>query len=143
MAISYQVVDVQDTIKGKREVSKWIKESAKSENRVVGDIVIVLCSDDYILKTNREFLQHDYFTDIITFDYSEAEIISGDLIISLHTVRANAAEYGVGENEELMRVVIHGVLHLCGYGDKSDKEAKIMREKENFYLAQFVPRGTK
>lgn len=143
MAISYQAVDVRDAIKGKREVSKWIKESAASENKRVGDVVIVLCSDDYILKTNREFLQHDYFTDIITFDYSEGEIISGDLVISLDTVRSNAHEYGVDENDELMRVVIHGIMHLCGYGDKSEQEAKIMREKEDFYLARRVPRGTK
>lgn len=137
MAISYQSVDVRQTIKNKRVVSQWVKESIQNENRSVGDIVIALCSDEYILETNREFLQHDYFTDIITFDYSEGEKLSGDLLISVDTVRSNAAEYKVDFENELLRVVIHGVMHLCGYKDKSEEQAKIMRQKEDYYLARF------
>lgn len=107
------------------------------ENRSTGDIVIALCSDSYILETNKEFLQHDYFTDIITFDYSEGEKLSGDLLISVDTVRSNATKYKVDFENELLRVVIHGVMHLCGYKDKSAEQAKIMRQKEDYYLARF------
>lgn len=137
MAISYQSVDVRQTIKNKRVVSQWIRESIMHENRSTGDIVIALCSDSYILETNKEFLQHDYFTDIITFDYSEGEKLSGDLLISVDTVRSNATEYKVDFENELLRVVIHGVMHLCGYKDKSAEQAKIMRQKEDYYLARF------
>lgn len=137
MAISYQSVDVRQTIKNKRVVSQWIRESIMHENRSTGDIVIALCSDSYILETNKEFLQHDYFTDIITFDYSEGEKLSGDLLISVDTVRSNATKYKVDFENELLRVVIHGVMHLCGYKDKSAEQAKIMRQKEDYYLARF------
>lgn len=136
MAISYSSVDTRQTIEGKRLVNQWLKGVIESENKKLDTITIVLCTDDYILKVNREFLQHDYFTDIITFDDSQGERLSGDLLISIDTVRSNAAEYGVSYRTELMRVVVHGVLHLCGYKDKSDSEAKQMREKENFYLAR-------
>lgn len=141
MAITYQSVDVRQTIKNKRVVSRWIKESILHENRSTGNIVIALCSDSYILETNKEFLQHDYFTDIITFDYSEGEKLSGDLLISVDTVRSNATEYKVDFENELLRVVIHRVMHLCGYKDKSEEQAKIMRQKEDYYLARFGLRG--
>lgn len=137
MAIRFSCVDVPEQINYKRKVSTWIKQSVAEETKSIGDISIVLCSDDYILETNRQYLQHDYFTDIITFDYSENENLSGDLLISIHTVKNNSTTYEVSFHDELRRVIIHGVLHLCGYKDKSKKDAKLMREKENYYLAKY------
>lgn len=137
MAIRFSCVDVPEQINYKRKVSTWIKQSVAEETKSIGDISIILCSDDYILETNRQYLQHDYFTDIITFDYSENENLSGDLLISIHTVKNNSTTYEVSFHDELRRVIIHGVLHLCGYKDKSKKDAKLMREKENYYLAKY------
>jgi rRNA maturation RNase YbeY len=105
---------------------------------VPGEMALVFCSDDYILEVNRTYLNHDFFTDIITFDYCSAGVISGDLIVSLDTVRSNSELYGVRFELELFRVVVHGLLHLCGLGDKSADEAKNMREKEDFYLDLLV-----
>lgn len=102
---------------------------------VLGDIVLVFCSDDYILQANNEFLSHDYYTDIITFDYCDGAVVSGDLLISLDTVRSNAEAFKVDFSEELMRVVVHGVLHLCGLGDKSEQEVLGMRSAEDKYLS--------
>ncbi len=104
------------------------------EQKIKGDITFVFCSDDYLLKLNKDYLQHDYFTDIITFDYCEKNIISGDIFISIDRIKENARQYNVTFENELQRVMIHGVLHLVGYKDKSEEEKKIMREKENFYL---------
>lgn len=101
---------------------------------VPGDISLVFCSDEYILEANRTYLQHDYFTDIITFDYSEGTVVSGDLLISIDTVLSNSVLYNVDFKEELFRVVIHGLLHLCGLGDKEEEEIALMRSKENQYL---------
>ena len=111
-----------------------------------GDVSLVFCSDSYILDVNKTYLDHDYLTDIITFDYSENGLLSGDLIISLDTVRSNSEFYGVSFFEEIHRVLIHGLLHLCGLNDKSDQDIKMMRERENQYLAicqnPFVSRET-
>lgn len=107
---------------------------AGSEIRTIGDINIIFCSDNYILDVNVKYLQHDYFTDIITFDYCEGNILSGDLFISIDSVRENALEYCTDFNEELHRVIVHGVLHLIGYDDHSEQEKKVMREKEDYYL---------
>ena len=101
----------------------------------MGDLSIVFCSDNYILDMNIKYLQHDYFTDIITFDYCEGEKISGDLFISVDSVRENALLYGATFEEELNRVMVHGVLHLIGYDDHTKAEQKTMREKENYYLS--------
>lgn len=139
MAINYTSVDTRSTIDGKRAVSAWLKGVLSSENQKLGTITVVLCSDAYILRTNNEFLGHDYYTDVITFDYSEEGTLSGDLLISVDTVRGNANEYCVSYRDELMRVIVHGVLHLCGYKDKTEQETEMMREKENFYLAQLQP----
>ncbi len=115
----------------KRATSAWIKTVAASYNKRIGDIAYIFCSDERILEVNREYLQHDYFTDIITFDYCEEDIISGDIFISLDTVRTNAVEYGVDYLNELHRVIIHGILHLCGENDKTDKEQQAMTVAEN------------
>ena len=120
---------------GKRAVSAWIKAAVAEEGRETGDISIVFCSGDYLLDINRKYLSHDYHTDIITFDYGNGNIVSGDLFISVDTVLANAEKYGVTFDNELLRVVIHGIMHLCGYGDKTAAETEIMRAKEDFYLS--------
>ena len=113
-----------------------------SEKFKSGEIMIIFCSDDYLLDKNRDYLNHDYYTDIITFDYSENDVVSGDLFISIDRVKDNAITYGISFDNELKRVVYHGILHLCGYKDKTEKDKKEMREKENYYLSQFVSRET-
>ena len=107
---------------------------AESEIRHLGAINIIFCSDNYILDVNQKYLQHDYFTDIITFDYCEGKTLSGDLFISVDSVRENSIFYGTEFENELNRVMVHGILHLIGYDDHSDEEQKVMREKENYYL---------
>jgi probable rRNA maturation factor len=107
-----------------------------------GDITVIFCNDNYLLEVNRTHLNHDYFTDVITFDYTMNSVISGDLFISVERIRENAITYGVGFNIELSRVIFHGILHLCGYKDKTEIEEKEMREKENYYLNLFVSRET-
>lgn len=100
----------------------------------LGDLSLVFCSDEYILDVNKSYLNHDYYTDIITFDYSDSVVVSGDLIISVDTVKSNSFQYGVSFQEELFRVVIHGCLHLCGFGDKTPDDEVRMRNMENHYL---------
>ena len=119
-------------------VDEWIEQVARNHNRVVGPLTYIFCSDEKILEVNRQFLQHDYFTDVITFDYSSHKRISGDIFISLDTVRSNAELFQRAYNEEFMRVVIHGVLHLCGINDKGPGEREIMEAHENAALA-FLP----
>ena len=116
-------------------LTRWVEEVAADHGRRVGRLTYVFCDDEYILQTNREFLQHDYYTDIITFDYSTSRRISGDMVISLDTVRSNAQQGRVGENNELCRVVIHGVLHLCGINDKGPGEREVIEQHENAALA--------
>ena len=134
--IRYYSEDINFEFKGKLLNNRWIKFVAESEVRREGDINIIFCSDNYILDVNMKYLQHDYFTDIITFDYCEDDILSGDLFISIDSVRDNASFYGTEFTEELNRVIVHGVLHLIGYDDHSDSEKKIMRSKEDYYLSQ-------
>ena len=117
------------------EIGAWIEKVADSFNRKVGALTYKFCNDERILEVNREFLQHDYYTDIITFDYSNKRRISGDMFISLDTVRSNAELFGRTYDEELMRVIIHGVLHLCGINDKGEGEREIMERHENEALA--------
>ncbi|MGM9674032.1 MAG: rRNA maturation RNase YbeY [Bacteroidaceae bacterium] len=115
----------------RRLTSQWVKQVAQSYGRRVGEIAYVFVDDEEILRVNRQYLQHDYYTDIITFDYCEGDTISGDLFISLDTVRSNAEELGVAYDQELRRVIIHGILHLCGIGDKAPGEREIMEAAEN------------
>lgn len=131
MAITYQVDSVKMPSLKKREISKWIKEVAQSYGKKVGDIAYVFCSDEKILEVNKEYLQHDYFTDVITFDYSEGNIISGDIFISLDTVKSNSEQFLTNYTEELNRIIIHAVLHLCGINDKGPGEREYMTECEN------------
>ena len=115
--------------------NKWLKFVAESEVRIIGDINIIFCSDNYLLDINLKYLGHDYFTDIITFDYCESNILSGDLFISVDSVRDNAIFYNTKFEEELNRVMVHGVLHLIGYDDHTDSEKALMRSKEDYYLS--------
>ena len=133
--ISYHFEDTDFIFKGKSVNNRWLRLVAESEIRKIGQISIILCSDNYILDVNQQYLQHDYFTDIITFDYCEGDKLSGDLFISVDTVRDNAIEYGTEFKDELNRVIVHGVLHLIGYDDHSDVDIAIMRKKEDYYLS--------
>lgn len=119
------------------KVSRWIERVAASYDKRCGNISYVFCDDEHILEVNKAFLQHDYYTDIITFDYSVGRIISGDVFISVDTVMSNAQGLGVSYDSELLRVIIHGVLHLCGIDDKGPGEREIMERCENEALAYF------
>ena len=132
--IRYFCEDIRFTYKNKLANNRWLKMVAGSEIRKIGDINIIFCSDNYILDVNMKYLQHDYFTDIITFDYCEGMVLSGDLFISVDSVRENSIEFGTDFEEELHRVIVHGVLHLIGYDDHTDEDKKVMRQKENYYL---------
>lgn len=133
--IYYQSEDIKMPKIAKRKVSAWVKEVAKRHGYKVGDISYIFCSDEKILEVNRQYLQHDYYTDIITFDYTEERVISGDLFISLDTVRTNAEQFNVSYESEFYRVVIHGILHLCGINDKGPGEREVMEAHENESLA--------
>jgi len=129
--ITYQNQDTNFPNISKRETTNWIKTIAQQYNKKIGEIAYIFCSDACILKINNEYLQHDYYTDIITFDYSAKNIISGDIFISLDTVKSNAEKYNQPFETELHRVIIHGILHLCGQKDKTKKDSEEMRNKEN------------
>ena len=180
MAIRFYNEDCNYVLKGKRLISTWIRAAIEEEGFATGDISYIFCSPERHIEINRKYLGHDYYTDVITFDYSGAGqdsenvnptqcmvdrpengavetepetknpstgskhskdhprlSISGDIFIDPATVASNAAEYGATPREEMLRVLIHGVLHLCGYKDKSETEARIMRKKENYYLAKY------
>jgi len=117
--------------------SNWISSAIASENKVAGEINYIFCSDDYLLSINRQYLNHDTLTDIISFDYSVGNVLQGDIFISIERVKENAVDFNVLFEEELKRVMIHGVLHYCGYKDKSAKEEVIMRSKEEEKMKMF------
>lgn len=131
MAIAYYAEEVKLPAIKKKAVGDWIKKVAALYGKRAGDISYIFCSDEKILEVNKQYLQHDYYTDIITFDYSEGTKISGDLFISLDTVKSNSDMFGTNYVEELHRIIIHGVLHLCGINDKGPGEREIMTAKEN------------
>lgn len=116
------------------DFSMWISQTILEENRKEGEINYIFCSDDYLVRLNIDFLDHDTLTDIISFDYSIGKELHGDIYISVDRVKENASDFKVSFKEELSRVMIHGVLHYCGYKDKSKEEAEVMRSKENYYL---------
>ena len=134
--VSYFFEDTNFKFNRRRLTSQWLKFTAESEIKRIGQVNIIFCSDNYILDINQKYLQHDYFTDIITFDYCEGKTLSGDLFISVDTVRENAIFYGTEFDDELNRVIVHGLLQLLGYDDHSEQDQKTMRSKENYYLAQ-------
>ena len=133
--IQYYYEDTDFIFKNKTLNSKWLRLVAESEIRRIGDVSIIFCSDNYILDVNQRYLQHDYFTDIITFDYCEGVRLSGDLFISVDSVRENSLEYGTEFRDELNRVIVHGILHLIGYDDHTEEEIAEMRKKEDYYLS--------
>ena len=132
--IRYFQEDIRFELKQKMQNNRWLKMVAGSEMRRIGAVNIIFCSDNYILDVNMKYLQHDYFTDIITFDYCEKDILSGDLFISIDSVRENAQFYGTEFVDELNRVMVHGLLHLIGYDDHTEADIAVMRQKENYYL---------
>lgn len=133
--ISYQTEGVRMPDIKKRETTRWIKAVAATYGKKIGEIGYLFCDDEKILEVNREFLGHDYYTDIITFDYCEGDTLNGDLVISLDTVRSNAEKFQKAYDEELHRVIIHGILHLCGLHDKAPGEREQMEAAENRALA--------
>jgi len=134
--IIYFSEDTSFTLRTKTTTRSWLLKCAKSEKQNILELNYIFCSDNYLKKINKQYLNHDYFTDIITFPTAAPgdKNISGDIFISIDRVRDNAKTYGVKTNEELHRVMVHGLLHLCGYGDKTSSQEKIMRAKEDFYL---------
>lgn len=133
--ITYNTDGVKMPSIKKRENTAWVKAVAASYGKRVGEIAYIFVDDGKILEVNRQYLGHDYYTDIITFDYCEGDVISGDLFISLDTVRTNAEQVGATYEEELHRVIIHGILHLCGINDKGPGEREIMEAAEDKALA--------
>ena len=134
--ITYQTDGTRMPNIKKRPTTAWIRAVAVTYDKKVGDVNYIFCNDERILEVNREYLQHDYYTDIITFDYTEEDTISGDLFISLETVKTKREQFGTEYDEELHRTIIHGILHLCGINDKGPGEREIMEAAENRALAK-------
>ncbi len=140
--IAYYTINTAMPRLRRRTINAWVRSVAEEYGKSVGEIAYIFVDDKKILEVNRQYLGHDYYTDIITFDYSEGDTISGDLFISLDTVRSNSAEQGTDFNEELHRVIIHGVLHLCGINDKGPGEREVMEAAENKALKALSPAHT-
>ena len=139
MAITFQADKINFPKIRKGNIKNWIKRVAASYGKTIGEVNYLFCTDDKILEVNTQYLSHDFYTDIITFDYSEGDKISGDIIISLETVRTNSQKYSTDFMEELHRVIIHGILHMCGIDDKSETASLNMRKAENQALEQINP----
>lgn len=145
--IFFNDIDLKSTFKNRNLIRSWIKEVIRKEKHQLDMLSFNFCSDEKLLEINRTYLNHDYYTDIITFPLAEGKIVSGDIYISLERVKENASANQKTYTNELMRVMIHGVLHLCGYKDKSRSESSLMRKKEDYYLSLLdtfhVSRGTR
>ena len=135
--IYFREVDLRCAVRGKKAVSSWLKRIVESHEKSLGEVCVVACSDKHLLGVNKERLNHDYYTDIITFDYTSGNEVSGDLMISFERVKENAIDCGVDFQDELKRVMVHGCLHLCGFSDKTPKDKQIMRQEENKALKLF------
>lgn len=135
MAIRFFSEEINFKPKHPRKTIQWIKEAVKKERKEVGEISYVFCSDEYLLKMNVDYLNHNTLTDIITFDYSEGKQIAGDIYISIDRIQENSQKFNSGFDTELQRVMIHGILHLCGYKDKKESDRVLIRKKENAYLS--------
>jgi len=122
-------------LENETKISEWISKAINSENCKEGELNYIFCSDDYLHKINVDFLNHDTLTDIVSFDYSVGKELHGDVYISVERVEDNAQDFDVSFEDELARVMIHGILHYCGYKDKSEEDAKLMRSKEDYYLS--------
>jgi len=137
MSIQYFNEDIAFPKVKKRITSNWIKQVISIEEKRVGDISFIFCSDEYLLDVNKKYLNHDYFTDIITFDDVEGNVINGDIFISVDRVKENSKEFEISFDNEVHRIIIHGVLHLLGYKDKVKKDKDLMTEKEDLYIKLF------
>lgn len=135
--VTFTSLDIKFNLGSKLLIKNWVKFIALTEEKVLGDIAYVFCSDAHLLGLNEQYLKHDTYTDIITFDYSENSRLSGDIFISIDRVKENASAYNISFNMELGRVMAHGVLHLAGYKDKKEDDKKVMKMKEDFYLSSF------
>ncbi len=138
MAITFNNIDRKYPLSNKLIIKKIINEIVSRETLKTGHINIIICSDDYLLKINKEYLNHDYYTDIITFNYNEGATINGDLFISLDMVENNSEKFKTSLELELSRVIFHGILHLCGYNDKNEKEKAIIRQEEDKNLERYM-----
>jgi len=134
-SISFNGIDIPIPLKNRKTHREWIHSVINQEKKLKGPISFSFCSDKYLLKMNKKYLNHDFYTDIITFDFCEGNLISGDIYISYDRVKDNARTLGIPFHVELSRVVVHGVLHLIGYKDKTKKDQEGMRAKENYYLS--------
>ena len=135
--ISFQTQDVYLVLKEKKKIRQWIVDAITNEGKKTGDITYIFCSDEYLLSMNQQYLHHDDYTDVITFDYTEGDRVSGDIFMSVERILDNSIQLKTTPEEELHRVMIHGVMHLCGYNDKKPKERSNMTKKENQYLDMF------
>lgn len=133
--VSFHSEQIEFNISNEEQISSWLENSCKLENRELTELSFIFCSDEYLLKVNRDYLQHDYYTDVITFDYSEAPSVSGDVFISIDRVSENASSFNTNFIDELHRVMIHGALHLMGYTDGSPADKSAMTAKEDYYLS--------
>lgn len=124
-------------LENEEHYSQWIQDVLISESKKLGEISYIFCDDEYLLNINKQYLDHDYYTDVISFDYTEDDVISGDVFISIDRVKENATEYKVAFDHELKRVIIHGILHYCGYADKTEVEENIIRSKEEEKILLF------
>ncbi|MDR2409175.1 MAG: rRNA maturation RNase YbeY [Bacteroidales bacterium] len=129
--------DVNYVLVSKQKIRSWLSQVIEQEQKELGRVSYIFCSDNYLLTMNRQYLKASYFTDVITFDYTEGRVISGDVFISVDRVKENAKFYQQRYFQEMLRVILHGILHLCGYKDKTAQEIKQMREKEDYYLQKF------
>lgn len=132
--ITFHSENVDFHLVNEKQIIKWLQNAIKSEGKTVSELSYIFCSDDYLHKMNLEYLNHDTYTDIITFDYTEGSVVGGDIFISIDRVKENALKFKTEFLNELSRVIVHGVLHLAGYKDKTNKEKELMRSKEDFYL---------
>ncbi|MGI5975026.1 MAG: rRNA maturation RNase YbeY [Paludibacter sp.] len=135
--ILFRTINIAMPTLDEKKVTRWIKSTIRGFDKVTGIITLVFCTDDKILEINREYLQHEYYTDIITFDYSKKNIVSGDVFISVETVQANAEKYEVTFEKEILRVIIHGILHLCGLEDDTPDAQRIMTFNEDNALLRY------
>jgi probable rRNA maturation factor len=135
--IDYQYIENQELSNGDK-ISLWLNNVIEEEGMQTGELIYVLCKDDYLLEKNIRFLNHNKLTDVITFDYCKGKLVNGDILISTERVDENSKIYKVNYLTELHRVMVHGLLHLLGYKDKNEKDAKTMREKENYYLNKLI-----
>ncbi len=135
--ISFSTIEIKFVLQNKLEVKNWVKSVLDQEGRKAGDLTYIFCSDEYLGIINKKYLKHNTLTDIITFDYSEGGKLSGDILISIERVKENAATFKISFEKELGRVMVHGILHLVGYKDKTKVDKEQMRKKEDFYLVSF------